>query len=105
MASLETFPLQPPPPGQISNFIDPETRGPAVRDLCYIFIVLMWPIFLMRLYSKAWVIRKFGWDDGGLNVLRTRSSLICGDSLCHTCCSMRVNLLNQAKPFNLTLRR
>ena len=64
MSSLEDLPLQPPPPGQISNFIDPSSRGPAIVAVCYVFIALLWPIFLLRLYSKVFVIRKFWWDDG-----------------------------------------
>lgn len=70
MSSLEDISLQPPPPGKSSNFVNPESRGPAIVMICYIFIVLMWPVFLLRLYSKALVIRRFGWDDGkpsGLN--------------------------------------
>ena len=64
MASVDDYPLQPPPPGQSSNFIDPKSRGPAVVAVCCTFISLMWLFFLLRLYSKTWVIRKVGWDDG-----------------------------------------
>ena len=63
-AAFENYPLQAPPAGQTSNFIDPETRGPAIVILCSVFIGIMWPIFILRLYSKVWVIRKFWWDDG-----------------------------------------
>ena len=64
LSAYENFPLQPPPPGQISNFENPESRGPAIVILCSVFIGIMWPIFILRLYSKVWVIRRFGWDDG-----------------------------------------
>ena len=64
LAAFENYPLQAPPAGQTSNFIDPVTRGPAVIILCSIFIAIMWPIFLLRIYSKVWLIRKFWWDDG-----------------------------------------
>ena len=64
MAALDDYPLQPPPPGQVSNFFDPESRGPVLIAICYTFISLMWLILLSRLYSKAWVICKVGWDDG-----------------------------------------
>ncbi|KAF6235751.1 hypothetical protein HO173_005946 [Letharia columbiana] len=63
-AAFENYPLQPPPAGQTSNFTDPESRGPTIVILCSVFIGLMWPILILRLYSKVWVIRKFGWDDG-----------------------------------------
>ena len=64
MADLEDYPLQPPPSGKISNFDSPETRGPAVIILCSIFLAVMWPVLILRLYSKVWVIRKCWWDDG-----------------------------------------
>ena len=64
LSEIENFPLLQPPPGQVSNFVSPPSRGPAVIILCSIFIGLMWPIFLLRIYSKLWVTRTFGWDDG-----------------------------------------
>ena len=64
MASLDDYPLQPPPPGQLPNFVNPESRGPAIVAVCSTFIFLMWLVLLSRLYSKAWVICKLGWDDG-----------------------------------------
>ena len=64
VAALENYPLLPPAPGQTSNFNNPESRGPAFVILCSVFIGLMWPILTLRLYSKAWLIRSFGWDDG-----------------------------------------
>ena len=64
MASLDDYPLQPPPSGQTSNFIDPESRGPVIVAVCCAVVSLMWLILLLRLFSKAWIIRKVGWDDG-----------------------------------------
>ena len=69
MSSPEDYPVQPPPPGQLSNFKDPESRGPAVATVCYLFISVMWPICFLRLYSKVWILRKPGWDDGKPNPL------------------------------------
>ncbi|KAK0516326.1 hypothetical protein JMJ35_000929 [Cladonia borealis] len=63
MSSVEDYPLEPPPHGQISNFKDPKSLGPAAVVLCSVFLSLMWPIFLLRIYSKIWIIRGFGWDD------------------------------------------
>ena len=77
IAAFENYPLQPPPPGQTSNFIDPESRGPAIIILCSVFIGIMWPIFILRLYSKVWVIRSFGWDDGKPEVLLALYLLTC----------------------------
>ena len=61
---IENIPFGAPPPGQSSNFENPETRGPAVAVVCSVFIALLWPILLLRLYSKVWVTHSFGWDDG-----------------------------------------
>ena len=57
MSSSEDYPLHPAPPGQSSNFSNPASRGPAIVALCYIFISLMWPICLLRLYSKVCILR------------------------------------------------
>ena len=69
MASLDDYPFQPPPPGQKSNFVDPESRGPVIVAVCSTFVSFMWLVLLSRLYSKARVICKVGWDDGKPHVL------------------------------------
>lgn len=63
-SAFRDIPFLPPPPGQTSNFINPESRGPLVIILCSICLVLMWPVVIMRLYSKAFDLHKFWWDDG-----------------------------------------
>ena len=64
MSSLKNVPFQPPPPGQVSNFNNPESRGPTAVAIMYTFISLMWSLFLMRLYNKVWILRSLWWDDG-----------------------------------------
>ena len=64
LSEIENIPILPPPPEQVSNFVNPVSRGPAIIGVCSTFIALMWPIFLLRIYSKIWVTRNFGWDDG-----------------------------------------
>ena len=88
MAFIENIPLQPPPPGQVSDFTNPESRGLAVVVVCYIFILIMWPIFLLRLYTKAFVTRKLGWDDGRFPIFSIGKILTLQDSLLHTRSSM-----------------
>ena len=88
MSSIKDFPLGPPPPGQLSNFKDPETRGPAIVAVCYVSLALMWPIFLSRLYTKVFILRQFGWDDGKFSPPLTFCLLTCDDSFCHPCRSM-----------------
>ena len=83
MASLEDLPLLPPPQGQSSNFDNPETRGPAIVAVCSVFLSLMWPIFLLRLYSKLRIVRAPGWDDGKPDFPCLTSTD--GSSIRHTC--------------------
>ena len=61
---MSDHPVLPPPPGVTPNFIDPETRAPQVRICLALSLALMWPVVAARLYSKAFMLRKFGWDDG-----------------------------------------
>ena len=88
LSAYENYPLSPPPPGQTSNFENPESRGPAIVVLCCVFMGIMWPIFILRLYSKVWVIRRFGWDDGKPAALPAIYLLTYYDSLCHHCCGL-----------------
>lgn len=64
MSSFNDIPFLSPPPGQVTNFENPESRALAITIICSICLALMWPVFLMRIYAKVWVIRAFGWDDG-----------------------------------------
>lgn len=84
MSSPKDYPVEIPPPGQSSNFNDPKSRGPATAAVCYIFVSLMWPILFSRLYSKVFILRKFGWDDGKPNPQLTFCLLICDNSVCYT---------------------
>ena len=67
-ATMENYPAAPPPPGVTPNFVDPETRAPAVIAVSAVCLGLMWPVLTTRLYSKAWILRTFGWDDGMRNL-------------------------------------
>lgn len=60
------IPRAPPPPGQTSNFTDPETIDPEIIVLSSVFIAILWPILILRLLSKARVLRTFGWNDSML---------------------------------------
>ena len=83
MSSAQDYPLESPPPGKSSNFNDPESRGPAVAAVCYLFLSVMWPIFLSRLYSKIFILRDFGWDDGKPNHPLSLCLLTYNHSFCH----------------------
>ncbi|APA11311.1 hypothetical protein sscle_07g060810 [Sclerotinia sclerotiorum 1980 UF-70] len=57
------IPLFPPPPGVISNFVNPPSRATLVISICSIALGLMWLIFLLRIYSKTFISHSLGWDD------------------------------------------
>ena len=61
---LDHIPLVAPTPPQVSNFEDPsgyQSTFVAVSTIC---LSLMIPFAALRMYSKAWIVRSFGWDDG-----------------------------------------
>lgn len=57
------IPSTPPPPGVTSNFTNPESKGYESIITTTICLSLVAPVFALRLYSKAFVTRSFGWDD------------------------------------------
>ena len=60
------IPLVPPVPPQVSNFVNPPTLGPTIIAISVLCLVFMLPMAVMRMYSKIWIVRSFGWDDGEL---------------------------------------
>lgn len=88
IAALKNYPLQPPPSGQSSNFNKPTRRGPTFIALVSFSLVIMWPILILRLYSKVRVIRRFWWDDGKPDGLRACCLLKFWHSLRHLCGSL-----------------
>ena len=91
MSSIEDIPLEPPPHGQTSNFKDPKSVGPAIVVLCSVFLSLMWPIFLLRIYSAIRIIRVFGWEDGEFSTL-CLDTLTDHGSFFHRCCGDPSNI-------------
>lgn len=61
--SLEDMPGVPPPPGQKSNFVNPDSRAELTIIACSIFIGLMMIFGMLRVYSRLWVARCFSKDD------------------------------------------
>jgi len=47
---LDRIPLQPPPPGVVSNFEHPVSRAAEVQITTYVFLPLMVIFVLLRLY-------------------------------------------------------
>lgn len=56
-------PTQPPPPGVTSNFANPKSIGYEAYIVTSIALTLMIPVVILRIYARAFVIRKVGWDD------------------------------------------
>lgn len=53
----------PPPPGVTPNFTNPVVRTFGLYPLSIIFTVLSTICLTLRLYTKAHIIRIFGWED------------------------------------------
>ena len=65
LAILEQLPGMPPPPGQVSNFVDPPNLLTAVVVVITISSVLMMVAVGLRVYSKLNSARSFSLDDCG----------------------------------------
>ncbi|KAI9668856.1 MAG: hypothetical protein M1831_000926 [Alyxoria varia] len=57
------YPAAMPPPGITPNFTDPPTRAPVVIAVSSFCLVLLWPVFVLTMYTKSFVLKNFGWDD------------------------------------------
>jgi hypothetical protein len=66
-------PVVPPPPGEVTDFNHPLD---AQRDLVFkvtlaVFVAFSTLCTLLRLWTRAVVVRQFGWDDGRSRSLRS----------------------------------
>lgn len=57
------IPLASPPPGVIPNYANPESRAYETIIVVTISLSLMFPFFLLRVYSRVFITRSIGWDD------------------------------------------
>ena len=62
-AQLQNYPALPPPPGVKSNFDNPVTQDAALIKVNAVFIALMLPMIVIRIYSKAFISHTLWWDD------------------------------------------
>ena len=62
-AAMATIPAVAPPPGQVSNFVNPESQQPAMIAVCTVVIVLTTVFVTVRLYSTARITRSMGGED------------------------------------------
>ncbi|CAG8959239.1 hypothetical protein HYFRA_00012597 [Hymenoscyphus fraxineus] len=60
---LDSTPVRPPPPGQTSNFIDPESRSYQLVILIGFLTAFVATFLLLRLYIRLGVTKSHGIDD------------------------------------------
>ena len=75
---LANTPAQAPPPGVTPNFVNPETSAPAWTAGLLVAVVLMLGILSARLYGKARVVKKLGWDDLAAFISGVKFCNVCG---------------------------
>ncbi|MCJ1314638.1 hypothetical protein MMC25_008320 [Agyrium rufum] len=60
---LDNTPAMAPPPGMVSKLIDPPSQAASFLAMVIICLVLSTSTFLMRIYTKLFLLRRHGWDD------------------------------------------
>lgn len=60
---LSKIPLMKPPPGEVSNFINPPSIGNAIIIVQVVFLTLMLGFVALRIYTRGFLNRSLGWDD------------------------------------------
>ena len=66
---LASIPAAIPPSGVIPNFVDRPTIVPLILGLSYAFLVLASVCFVIRIWTKAFIVKKWQWDDCKLHRL------------------------------------
>lgn len=67
MSFLSHIPALAPPPGETSNFVNPECQRVPLVVLNSVFVGLMIIFVSVRLYTKGFVTRSLGWEDCGFS--------------------------------------
>ena len=62
-SAYASLPALEPPPGVVPNFVDPTDRGYTLIIVGAVLMTLMVLFFVIRMYTKCFVSRKFSWDD------------------------------------------
>lgn len=55
------------PPGIVPNYVNPEFRGKEITILAIVCSIISSIFILIRVYTRIWIIRSFGKDDGTLS--------------------------------------
>ncbi|CAG8982005.1 hypothetical protein HYALB_00004874 [Hymenoscyphus albidus] len=68
LAFLGNTPAITPPPGVVSNFLDPENHGAAQVKATSVMLAVVLVFFLNRVYVKLFLTKKVTWDDGTISL-------------------------------------
>jgi hypothetical protein len=52
----------------IPNYVNPQTRGPAIHIVNGIFLFFMTAVMIARVYTRSVIKRSLGWDDASMVV-------------------------------------
>ncbi len=63
LGELRYIPLAPPPPGQMSNLVDPMNMAYRYYIAGTISTILMLGFVSARMYARFWHLKKGWWDD------------------------------------------
>lgn len=85
---LSNSPAIQPPAGVESNFSNPENRNPLLLVVTSLLFGIMGIFFLIRVYTKSFIVRKYSWDDckSNLFIAMTGNMTDAKHSDCGICC-------------------
>jgi hypothetical protein len=63
VSDIMNSPLHPPPKGKHSNFVNPESHGYILTDVCSVFLAVMTLFYAVRIYGRFFVSKRPRWDD------------------------------------------
>lgn len=63
MANSTIIPAMEPPPGQVSNFIDPPYCGAKFVVVNCVFLPMALIALIVRTWTRVVVVRSVSWDD------------------------------------------
>lgn len=62
-ADLSKIPALSPPPGIVSNFVNPVNRANITIIPCAGIVAVMILFVFLRMYTKMYITHSIGWDD------------------------------------------
>ena len=63
LSTTFVVPAAPPPPGEVSNFVNPYSQGPIFYGVCGALLVVMLFLLAIRTYTKIYIVQEGSWDD------------------------------------------